>query len=88
MIEAVDKCSDIESAVADKIQVNESGEDTWTEKTKVTTWNGGSANGLKHGLCFYDYFMDYRCPTGHDQTISMSWKVYNNDELVWEENIH
>merc|ERR1740117_1585 len=85
LIEAVDKCSNIESAKADKRKfmdvVNENG----IKRVDRTTWNGGFAKGQKHGLCFYDICCDCKNQCAHDQRETKSWFVYNNGKLVWQE---
>jgi len=86
LIEAVDKCSDIESAVAEKRKymdvVNENG----NKRVDRTTWNGGHVKGVKHGLCFYDICCDCKNQCGHAQRETKSWFVYNKGKLVWQEH--
>jgi len=86
LIEAVDKCSDIESAKADKRKymdvVNENG----NKRVDRTTWNGGHVKGVKHGLCFYEICCDCKNQCGHAQRETKSWFVYNKGKLVWQEH--
>jgi len=57
LIEAVDKCSNIERAVADSKEDDKderTGGDEGFREKENQTWKGGFANGLKHGLCMYN----------------------------------
>merc|ERR1719162_2154353 len=86
LIEAVDKCSDIESAKAEKRKYMDVVSENGNKRVDRTTWNGGHAKGLKHGLCFYEICCDCKNQCGHDQRETKSWFVYNKGKLVWQEH--
>jgi len=58
LISALDKCSDIESAKAEKRTFIEVVTGKNSKRVDRVTWNGGFVKGLKHGLCFYEICCD------------------------------